>query len=253
MSAHRNSTLLSPSRSRTSSQRSTLSRRASIPRTCRAPRRPSSTEKARLEAPQIHDRALAEGVSQMLTEDRRSDVPFRIDPIPIERVEVRCKPDPMVREREQIPPSTGTRYHRWRTAYSGRSAPEAKIEARPAARRASRARHPGTLSGGASQVARSRPLPSSTRRGRRARTPGGMRERPNRHAWKACVGQPTVGSNPTPSAVGSRIGWPTVRRQRSRPPRPAAGPIQPRCPRPKPAGERRSPPSSSPCCGAPRG
>ena len=29
---------------------------------------------------------------------------------------------------------------------------------------------------------------------------GGVRERPNRHAWKACVGQPTVGSNPTPSA-----------------------------------------------------
>ena len=28
-----------------------------------------------------------------------------------------------------------------------------------------------------------------------------MRERPNRHAWKACVGQPTVGSNPTPSAM----------------------------------------------------
>ena len=31
---------------------------------------------------------------------------------------------------------------------------------------------------------------------------GGMRERPNRHAWKACVGQLTVGSNPTPSALG---------------------------------------------------
>src|SRR5207247_157731 len=30
--------------------------------------------------------------------------------------------------------------------------------------------------------------------------PGGMRERTNRHAWRACVGQPTVGSNPTPSA-----------------------------------------------------
>src|SRR5262249_27591659 len=29
---------------------------------------------------------------------------------------------------------------------------------------------------------------------------GGMRERPNRHAWKACVGQLTVGSSPTPSA-----------------------------------------------------
>ncbi len=30
--------------------------------------------------------------------------------------------------------------------------------------------------------------------------PGGVRERPNRHAWKACVAQATVGSNPTPSA-----------------------------------------------------
>ena len=27
-----------------------------------------------------------------------------------------------------------------------------------------------------------------------------MRERPNRHDWKSCVGQPTVGSNPTLSA-----------------------------------------------------
>src|SRR5438128_7553598 len=33
---------------------------------------------------------------------------------------------------------------------------------------------------------------------------GGMRERPNRHAWKACVGQLTVGSNPTPSAEAAR-------------------------------------------------
>src|SRR5215207_10672952 len=33
---------------------------------------------------------------------------------------------------------------------------------------------------------------------------GGVRERPNRHAWKACVGQPTVGSNPTPSARSER-------------------------------------------------
>ena len=30
---------------------------------------------------------------------------------------------------------------------------------------------------------------------------GGMRERPNRHAWKACEGQPSVGSNPTSSAT----------------------------------------------------
>jgi hypothetical protein len=29
---------------------------------------------------------------------------------------------------------------------------------------------------------------------------GGVRERPNRHDWKSCVGQPTVGSNPTLSA-----------------------------------------------------
>ena len=27
-----------------------------------------------------------------------------------------------------------------------------------------------------------------------------MRERPNRHAWKACEAQASVGSNPTPSA-----------------------------------------------------
>src|SRR5215210_3113291 len=33
------------------------------------------------------------------------------------------------------------------------------------------------------------------------RRSGGMRERTNRHAWRACVGQPTVGSNPTPSAM----------------------------------------------------
>src|SRR4029079_2277977 len=33
---------------------------------------------------------------------------------------------------------------------------------------------------------------------------GGVRERPNRHAWKACVGQLTVGSNPSPSATSSR-------------------------------------------------
>ena len=32
---------------------------------------------------------------------------------------------------------------------------------------------------------------------------GGLRERPNRHAWKACVAQVTVGSNPTPSAMVS--------------------------------------------------
>src|SRR5437879_9604858 len=31
-----------------------------------------------------------------------------------------------------------------------------------------------------------------------------MRERPNRHAWKACVGQLTVGSTPPPSAETAR-------------------------------------------------
>jgi tRNA(adenine34) deaminase len=40
-----------------------------------------------------------------------------------------------------------------------------------------------------------------------------MRERPNRHAWKACVGQLTVGSNPTPSAETTRT-LPSVERAR---------------------------------------
>jgi tRNA(adenine34) deaminase len=31
--------------------------------------------------------------------------------------------------------------------------------------------------------------------------PGGVRERPNRHAWKACEAQVSVGSNPTSSAM----------------------------------------------------
>jgi predicted SpoU family rRNA methylase len=30
-----------------------------------------------------------------------------------------------------------------------------------------------------------------------------VRERPNRHAWKACDGKLSVGSNPTSSAVSS--------------------------------------------------
>jgi hypothetical protein len=30
---------------------------------------------------------------------------------------------------------------------------------------------------------------------------GGVRERPNRHDWKSCEGKPSVGSNPTSSAV----------------------------------------------------
>ena len=33
--------------------------------------------------------------------------------------------------------------------------------------------------------------------------PGGVRERPNRHAWKACEAQVSVGSNPTSSAMNS--------------------------------------------------
>ena len=34
---------------------------------------------------------------------------------------------------------------------------------------------------------------------------GGVRERPNRHAWKACEVQASVGSNPTPSAMVTSI------------------------------------------------
>ena len=34
---------------------------------------------------------------------------------------------------------------------------------------------------------------------------GGLRERPNRHAWKACVGRLTEGSNPSPSATRASI------------------------------------------------
>src|SRR5579863_5709999 len=34
-----------------------------------------------------------------------------------------------------------------------------------------------------------------------ASPPGGVRERPNRHDWKSCVAQVTVGSNPTLSAA----------------------------------------------------
>ena len=34
---------------------------------------------------------------------------------------------------------------------------------------------------------------------------GGVRERPNRHAWKACEVQASVGSNPTPSAMVSAV------------------------------------------------
>ena len=39
---------------------------------------------------------------------------------------------------------------------------------------------------------------------------GGVRERPNRHDWKSCVGKLTVGSNPTASATAdSAKGVPT--------------------------------------------
>ena len=41
---------------------------------------------------------------------------------------------------------------------------------------------------------------------------GGMRERPNRHAWKACVGKLTLGSNPSLSAKGVRASGTTVGR-----------------------------------------
>ena len=41
------------------------------------------------------------------------------------------------------------------------------------------------------------------RRSRPPRAPGEMAERSKAHAWKACVGQPTVGSNPTLSAIES--------------------------------------------------
>ena len=43
---------------------------------------------------------------------------------------------------------------------------------------------------------------------------GGVRERPIRHAWRACRGQPLVGSNPTPSARGRRSGRPQPARIR---------------------------------------
>ena len=51
--------------------------------------------------------------------------------------------------------------------------------------------------------------------------PGGVRERPNRHDWKSCVGKLTVGSNPTASAT-----WAPTRphaRDRRRPASPTVG------------------------------
>ena len=43
-------------------------------------------------------------------------------------------------------------------------------------------------------------LPSFSRCNRTRRRFGGVRERPNRRAWKAREAQASVGSNPTPSA-----------------------------------------------------
>jgi hypothetical protein len=41
---------------------------------------------------------------------------------------------------------------------------------------------------------------------------GGVRERPNRHDWKSCVGKLTMGSNPIPSAGAANPGFePRVR------------------------------------------
>ena len=53
----------------------------------------------------------------------------------------------------------------------------------------------------------------------RGHTSGGVRERPNRHDWKSCVGKLTVGSNPTASATwaltriiaGRARNWPSNR------------------------------------------
>lgn len=45
--------------------------------------------------------------------------------------------------------------------------------------------------------------PLGGRRKQSPRAPGEMAERSKAHAWKACVGQPTVGSNPTLSAIES--------------------------------------------------
>jgi hypothetical protein len=42
--------------------------------------------------------------------------------------------------------------------------------------------------------------PWTARVTRDGRGNGGVRERPNRHDWKSCVGKLTVGSNPTASA-----------------------------------------------------
>ena len=42
----------------------------------------------------------------------------------------------------------------------------------------------------------------NNRKKRRCFYLGGVRERPNRHAWKACEAQVSVGSNPTSSAMG---------------------------------------------------
>ena len=60
-----------------------------------------------------------------------------------------------------------------------------------------------------------RHLTDASARVRLSSPPGDVRERPNRHAWKACVGKLTVGSNPTVSATDAPA--PTGRVCRVRP------------------------------------
>ena len=48
-------------------------------------------------------------------------------------------------------------------------------------------------------------LPSFSRCSRTRRRFGGVRERPNRRAWKAREAQASVGSNPTPSATSTLL------------------------------------------------
>ena len=50
-----------------------------------------------------------------------------------------------------------------------------------------------------------------------SRLMGEMAERLKAHAWKACVGQPTVGSNPTLSAISSGLVGACFRAARRRP------------------------------------
>ena len=116
---------------------------------------------------------------------------------------VRHRPEPT----DRCPPAPGG-------ADVGRSTcapgdPRATLDAQPhpqvavgpcatAAREPSQGREAAALSGDCRVPQIAWPPPAG------AAAIGGMRERPNRHAWKACVGQPTVGSNPTPSATAGR-------------------------------------------------